>query len=265
MGRNITEATVRTPQSLYPLSGPFGRGVIEFFYNSGTFTVPAGVTTVRARVWGGGGASNTGGTSSFGAHCSATGGLGTTFVAPISGGSGSGGDVNFTGGQGSNTSAGSGGAASLLGNGGSTSGGSAASGGGGSSGAASTPGGRGGSGITGTPGQPALSASVATTPASGFVFGVDSIDLIGTGSGGAGAGNTNVWPGSAGVNGGGGGGGTAGAAGGFPGGGGSNGGGGGGFSMKTVTGLTPGSTVSVTVGAGAASNTTGSGLVIVEY
>ena len=50
------------------------------------------------------------------------------------------------------------------------------------------------------------------------------------------------------------------------------GGGGGGFSMKTVTGLTPGSSISVTVGAGGTVVLTnqlpgfgGRGLVIMEY
>jgi hypothetical protein len=114
--------------------------------------------------------------------------------------------------------------------------------------------------------MPATSSSIPSTPAFDFVFGTDSIDLIGTGSGGAGSGNAGAWPQSPGFNGGGGGGGansTLGAEGSFPGGGGSN-GAGGGFSLKTVTGLTPGSTVAVTVGTNV-NNASGRGLVIVEY
>lgn len=117
---------------------PYAGGYRNFrvFTASGTFTVPAGVTEVFVEVWGGGGnaganpphwcyggggggyaakrvldlvagatiavtvGSGGGGTSSFGAHCSATGGTngnnngnGTLGI----GGSGIGGDINVTG------------------------------------------------------------------------------------------------------------------------------------------------------------------------
>lgn len=87
-------------------SGGGGAG-IEFFTSSGSFTVPEGVTSVKVTVVGGGGggsdgsAATSGGTSSFGAHCSATGGAGapnvSTTSSPGSGGTGSGGDINVTG------------------------------------------------------------------------------------------------------------------------------------------------------------------------
>ena len=54
-----------------------GRGHV--FTSSGTFTVPAGVTSVKVCGCGGGGGagggSSNGGTTSFGSHCSATGGI----------------------------------------------------------------------------------------------------------------------------------------------------------------------------------------------
>ena len=64
-----------------PLSGVFGTGKVEFWLSSGTFTIPTAITTVRVRMWGGGGGcgnTTAGGTSSFGAYCSATGGGSTT-------------------------------------------------------------------------------------------------------------------------------------------------------------------------------------------
>jgi hypothetical protein len=102
------------------------------------------------------------------------------------------------------------------------------------------------------------------------VLGINSIDLIGCGGGGGGGGNNDAWSGNHGVNGGGGGGGISFQgirSGGFPGGGaggpgGYPGGGGGGFAIKTITGLTPGTSIAVTVGSG---NMSGAGLVIVEY
>ena len=63
-----------------------GLNGVQNFTSSGTFTVPAGVTKVFAEVWGGGGggscdgatAGGTGGTLSFGAYISATGGAGAS-------------------------------------------------------------------------------------------------------------------------------------------------------------------------------------------
>ena len=75
---------------------------------SSTWTAPTGVTRVVAEVWGGGGTRGaSGGSSSFGSFCSATGGgsgaITGTNSSPVyserpnNGGSGSGGDINLTG------------------------------------------------------------------------------------------------------------------------------------------------------------------------
>jgi hypothetical protein len=110
-----------------PISGTYGSGKIQLFSASGTFTRPTGVTNVRARCWGGGASSQgggggfaikeivgvtatvtvtvgaAGGTSSFGAYVSATGG---TSGANGAGGVGTGGDFNSTGGTGGSTTSG---------------------------------------------------------------------------------------------------------------------------------------------------------------
>lgn len=139
-------------------TGTFGTGQVQFFGENGTFTVPAGITSVRVRVWGNGGqggnlASGGGGgggfamktitgltsgsnitvtigqyydsgaTCSFGTYVSATGGGNTNANTGGAGGTGVGGDINNTGGSGSdanntNYSGGSGGCASLFGGGG---------------------------------------------------------------------------------------------------------------------------------------------------
>ena len=143
-----------------PISGTFGTGKIQFFIASTTWTVPSGITSVRVRVWGGGagGANNiangkggagggfaigviavtpaasititvgnggmkgtAGGTSSFGASISATGGSQSNTATSQAGGTGSGGDLNYTGGGIGNSFAGAG-AANLFGNGSGTDG-----------------------------------------------------------------------------------------------------------------------------------------------
>lgn len=91
-------------------AGGGGFSNMQVFTSSGTFTVPAGITKVKATVIGGGGGGGafdgtggTGGTSSFGSFCSATGGTGggpaNSGQVPGVGGSGSGGNINFTGGR----------------------------------------------------------------------------------------------------------------------------------------------------------------------
>ena len=218
---NVADATVVvTPSADNIVTGVFGRGAVQWFINSGTFTVPSGVTAVRARMWGAGGqiggggggfaikiitgltpgdtvpvtvggapaGFGAGGTSSFGAFVSATGGAGGgAGVQP--GGVGVGGDFNAMGGSG-NASSGvgtfAGGAAGVFGDGGTgwspgNAGGAFVNNGtGGMSGRGTS-----GSGEYGDPGI------------------VTALDFIGTGGGG----------GAAGANGGGGG------SGGFPGGG----------------------------------------------
>lgn len=183
-----------------PISGTYGSGKIQLFSSSGTFTRPTGVTNVRARCFGGGGVSGgggggfaikeinsvtatvtvtvgaSGGTSSFGAYVSATGG---TSNGPGAGGAGSGGDYNSTGGGGA-LSAG-GGVASIWGNGGPASGASPAG----------SPGASGGGVNAASPARPGLFGSGASnfngtggTVASATQAAWNSIDFIGTGGGG---------------------------------------------------------------------------------
>lgn len=195
------------PHPDFPVTGIFGQGLIRFFTESGTFTVPDGCTKVRVRVWGGGSrgggnvapfnggggggfsmkvctvtpgdnitvtvaaASTTspGQTSSFGAFCSATGGSTASGAVAGSGGTGVGGDYNSTGGSVPIGNNGGGGAASAVGDGG-DSGRSGASGGGGigvNSGGSGFTGQGGANLMPGLPGNPNF-----------------SIDFIGTGGGG---------------------------------------------------------------------------------
>lgn len=227
-----------------PFTGPFGVGIARTYATAGTynFVVPDGIANLRVRVWGGGapGAASwggsgggfsfktiygvtsgstivvtvgvngsgttSGGTSSFGSYCSATGGT----YASTTAGTGTGGDINYSGGTiFNNANAGGGGCGNLFGNGGNgapsgaTNGTSGASGGGGGA----NVGYGGGDGLVGT-GAVYISASLLTPATSGF--NPYSLDFIGCGGGGVGS--------LPGVNGGGGGG--ASGRGGFPGGGG---------------------------------------------
>lgn len=244
----------RTPNEV---SGTFGGGNVKFIFASSTFTIPA--TNIRVRGFGkggrkinpGGGAggggftmktingltvggtisvtvsTSGGGTSSFGAYCSVTGGA--DFTAGLTGGvggTGTGGDVNFTGGNGGNTSgatgSGNGGVAGVYGNGGNggiangIAGGKNGSAGGGGAIGLSNSLGQGGNGINGGGGVGVYGTTAAATIAvdSNGKRGLStSIDAIGTGGGGSGLDGN-------GANGGGGGGDNG--DGGFPGGGGAN-------------------------------------------
>lgn len=201
-----------------PISGKFGQGRVKGFVSDGTFTVPDGVTAVRARLWGAGGAhdgggggfaikeitgltpgasiavtvgecpdnNSDGGSSSFGAHLSATGGSNGD-TGDGSGGTGTGGDFNSTGGTGG--SSGGGGAAGVFGDGGDAGSPGNAGGGGSAIGAA-------GIGITGKENEPGQ---------------MDALDFLSTGGGSAEGGHA--------MNGGGGG---KNSIGGFPAGGGDN-------------------------------------------
>lgn len=222
-----------TSQIYNPITGVFGSGNMQIFGGDGintatyTFTVPAGVSAVRARCFGGGGGSSTaagggaftlkaiyglvsgttiaitvgkggngtaGGTSSFGSYCSAGGGPITASSAYATA---TGGDINYNGG---NTSSGGIGAgvASIFGNGGSQNCP-------GPSGAGVSNNGWNMPGLFGQGSWIQTTASSATPPTSG-IMSIFSIDFIGTGGGGYN-----------GINGGGGY-----ANGGYPGGGGSN-------------------------------------------
>jgi hypothetical protein len=176
-----------------PITGVFGNGQIQLFSNSGTFTVPIGVSKVRVRLWGGGGNASGGGggfalkvcdvspaqaiavtvgieeqASSFGSFVSATGG-----ATSAAGGTGVGGDINHTGGTGGSAG---GGAANVFGNGGIW-GRSGFSGGG-----AHTATTVGGSGMGSTGGW---SDSTANNPKIlPTTMPITSIDFIGTGGGG---------------------------------------------------------------------------------
>jgi hypothetical protein len=146
---------LKTKQAIDALAPLGGFSNIQVFTASGTFTVPAGITKVKATVVGGGGngglgsgsgatggggggtaigiftvspssshavtVGGAGGTSSFGSLCSATGGAsgvtGSTNAGGL-GGIGTGGQINIRGGTGSNTnntSIGGEGAGSYLG------------------------------------------------------------------------------------------------------------------------------------------------------
>ena len=77
----------------------------QTFTTDGTFTVPAGVSTVTVELWGGGGAGSggcdssqpRGGTSSFGTHVSATGSAGANSYFNREIGTGINGDLNISG------------------------------------------------------------------------------------------------------------------------------------------------------------------------
>lgn len=251
-------------RNIYPLEGPFGTGKLKFFYRSGTFTVPNGISTVRVRMWGSGYyyIFEDTATSSFGNYCSATGPQAS--FGSGSGpnpGQGIGGDINSSGGT-SYAGRGGGGAGNLFGDGGVTSG---------NGGDADLYGG--GSGIIGDGGYVVFNSTGGVSQvilATGHVIGINSIDLIGCGGGGHPEVTGQLVLAGNGVNGGGGGESKTiiPSIGGFPGGGNgkytgtSFGHPGAGFCLKTITGLTPGTEIPVTVGDSPYRNR---GLVIVEY
>lgn len=111
---------------------PFGSGRIEVHAKSGDFIVPADVKQIRVRLVAGGAGLIAGGSTSFGALLSATGGQPAVGAAPGAGGIGTGGDFRASGGPGGAGFRGGGGASgSELGNGGAGGGGFGDLGGGG--------------------------------------------------------------------------------------------------------------------------------------
>lgn len=102
------ETLINTAVSGLTIAYIGGRG--QVFTATGTFTVPEGVTAVKVRGCGGGGGggggggypgATAGGTTSFGAYCSATGGAA---ASTSGGGTATGGDINLTGGVGAGNS-----------------------------------------------------------------------------------------------------------------------------------------------------------------
>lgn len=213
-----------TSQIYNPITGVFGTGNMQIFGlgQSGTFTVPAGVSNVRVRMWGSGGnssgsgggfalktiygltpgtaiavtvpssAAGGGASASFGSYVSATGG-GNSGGTP---GAGVGGDINATGGTGY-SGHGSGGVGNLFGQGGNGSNSGTnppipgSSGGGGgtfSSNSWSTPGT--GSVIASGSGSyfavSSTNAGISINPATSGMTQF-SVDFIGCGGGGAGS------------------------------------------------------------------------------
>lgn len=225
--------TVPIQSQIYnPITGVFGGGNMRIFGGTGittatyTFTVPIGVSAVRARCFGGGGGSGTaagggaftlrtiyglvggatvavtvgaggsasaGGTSSFGSYCSAGGGPITTNTSATA----TGGDINYNGGGTSSGSIGAG-VASIFGAGGSQ----------------NSPG-PSGSGVNnngwnepGLFGQGSFiqATAAAAVPSTSGLTSIFSIDFLGTGGGGnkginGGGGYTNGgYPGGGGGN-----------------------------------------------------------------
>lgn len=260
-----TLSGVVTPSSDMPITGKFGMGKVVFFTKAGAtnFVIPDGITSVRARMWGGGSSAGmfnenhcsgsgggfamktisgltplstvvvtvaaAGGTSSFGSHVSATGGVSGPARA---GGVGVGGDINTKGGLGNlGGLGGGGGAASVIGDGGKGGKGGSEGGNdnmarGGAGGGASGGGYQGGNGFTGRGGAGGMvqiqsGGSSYYENAGDGEIGEMGIDYIGTGGGGGGGNTTGtaMFAGN-GANGGGGGVAMNGGNGGFPGGGG---------------------------------------------
>lgn len=193
MGRHLSSpapvelAGVISPSSDMPISGKFGAGKVVFITKTGTFKIPA--KDIRVRVWGGGAGNSgggggfaiktisgltigesvavtvpdespgQGGTASFGAHVSATGGLSADHGLGGIGGVGIGGDINNEGGMATPGTGAGAGAGNLIGKGGDA-------------------------GKSGTSGGGAVLSSGIPMPAgTGFAPPEFSIDFIGCGSG----------------------------------------------------------------------------------
>lgn len=210
MGRTLTAlesgSSVGVAMTTNPVTGIFGSGRVRVFATSDDFTIPA--ESVRVRLWGGGGSDgghgggfaikeihgltvgdvvavtvgeggldsdlSDGGTSSFGAYVSATGGSRSTGSA----GNGVGGDINYSGGLGV-VGEGGGGAAGIFGPGGDAFAGR--SGGNGCAGAGAgnaTNGACGGNGMTGRGGRGENAGS------NGDPGDLSCLDFIATGGGG---------------------------------------------------------------------------------
>lgn len=139
MGRNLSGASAAAMSAaagdLVLLPGQlaaFGSGRVEVFSKSGNYVVKPGVKQIRVRLVAGGAGLIAGGSTSFGALLSATGGQPAVGAAPGAGGVGTGGDFQASGGPGGAAFRGGGGASgSELGTGGAGGAGFGDSGGGG--------------------------------------------------------------------------------------------------------------------------------------
>jgi hypothetical protein len=105
-GQVLTSAGASAPSWATPSGGSGLLLNIQYFTSGGTYTATSGTTFVIVEVIGGGGGTGgtgtAGGTSSFGAFCSATGGSqSVTNSGTSAGGSGASGDLNVSGGYGS--------------------------------------------------------------------------------------------------------------------------------------------------------------------
>lgn len=193
---------------------PYAGGKGQIFTSTGTFTVPEGVTAVKVRGCGGGGGgggspgATGGGTTSFGAYCSATGGAS---ASTSGGGTATGGDINLTGGVGATASS-----ASPVATGGVCGGGA---------------------------GSNAVANTALSTP--GLLGGASGYSNL-TAATGFGNGGGTFYS-------------TTSKASGC----------GGGYFEKYITGLTPGATITVTIGAAGGAGTSGTagspGICIVEW
>lgn len=212
VGANGTTLIADSAQTLGVKWGTNTPPNIQVFTGSGTYTPSAGITGVIVFIVGGGGggggqgsgtgAGTAGGTSSFGALCSATGGGGGhdggTSIANAggAGGAGSGGDLNFTGGGGGGGGSGAGGNGNGGGAGGNSFFGGGAQGGastiaagnygaGGSGGGVAGSGNSGGGGGAGGCSIRHLSAA-SVSPTVSVTIGSGGGGGVGTASGGAG-------------------------------------------------------------------------------
>lgn len=225
---NVLTSNGTTWESTVPAAGYTGINA-EVFTANGTFTIPAGITKIKATVIGGGGGGRGSGNGGAGGNSSLAsgtetittvtgngGGAGTNAGGSGAGGSATNGDLNFSG---SNGGVGS------------------------TSGCANDTGGGGGSGAGSSNGESGLNGARTGIGAPGFLGGGGGTASAGTGYGNGGASGVggNRWAG-----------------------------GGGGAAIKWLTSLTPGNTLSVTVGAAGTAGTGGgyagsAGIVLIEW
>lgn len=114
---NAKQSTTNVIKDEVSIAGAFGLGKFQIFEEPSTWTVPAGITSIRIRCFGGGGTNVAGGTATcLGISATGGSGYGDQFST---GGIGTGGTLHYTGGKGGKGGgAGGGAAATIFGNGG---------------------------------------------------------------------------------------------------------------------------------------------------